>query len=81
MTYGGRMAYNVPPLDIPALVSAMEARGMSKTELARRSGVSLSHIKYLCRGLRGLHPRTARGLADALGVPVDHLYLATDDAA
>lgn len=70
-------------VDIAALIQAIEDSGLSKTELARRSGVSLSHIKYVCAGTRGLNPRTAAALAEPLGVDVNRLYhtVHTGDAA
>lgn len=58
---------NAPTVDGRAFVRAIEDSGLSKAELARRSGVSLSHIKNICRGFPARR-RTVQALADALDV-------------
>lgn len=58
---------NVPTVDGPAFIRAIEDSGLSKAELARRSGVSLSHIKNICGGFPARR-RTAQALADTLKI-------------
>lgn len=57
------------------LAEAMEARGLSGGELARRAGFTAQYINSLKNGDRGarLPLDTARKLAHALGVSVDWL--------
>jgi len=57
------------------LVSAMEARGFSGGELARRTGFTAQYVNSLKNGERGsrLPLDTARKLAHALAVSVDWL--------
>lgn len=64
---------NVPTVDGNAFIRAIEGSGLSKTELARRSGVSLSHIKNICGGFAPRR-RTAQALADALNVDLDTFW-------
>lgn len=60
-------------VDTAALIQAIKDSGLSKAELARRSRVSLSHIKNICGGFLP-RPRTAQALADALNVDIDTFY-------
>ncbi len=57
------------------LVEAMDARGLSGGELARRAGFTAQYVNSLKNGDRGarLPIETARKLAAALGVSVDWL--------
>jgi transcriptional regulator with XRE-family HTH domain len=57
------------------LVEAMEARGLSGGELARRAGFTAQYVNSLKNGERGgrLTIETARKLSAALGVSVDWL--------
>ncbi len=59
----------------PRLAQAMEARGLSGGELARRAGFTSQYVNSLRAGERGarLPLDTARKLAHALGVSVDWL--------
>lgn len=61
------------------LAEAMEARGLTGGELARRSGFTSQYINSLKSGDRGarLPLDTARRLANALGVSVDWLVHGT----
>jgi transcriptional regulator with XRE-family HTH domain len=65
--------------DWPAVSSALRARldeqGMTMTELASRSGVSLTTVRELVHLLntRRRQPRTLASLSTALGWPDDHL--------
>ena len=53
------------------IVALREERGWSQSELARRAKVGKSVLSKIERGERiGMHHRTARKLADALGVDV-----------
>jgi len=50
-----------------------EDRGMSRTELSKKSGVSLSFINYIEAGDKSPTLRTLEKLAAALGVTVGEL--------
>lgn len=54
-------------IDVDALVALRAERDMSMAELARRSGVSYSLIKYVHAGTFQLSDRTAYKVAVALG--------------
>ncbi|MCA1670701.1 MAG: helix-turn-helix domain-containing protein [Actinobacteria bacterium] len=53
----------------------LDDRGMTMTELATRSGVSLTTVRELVHVLneRRRQPRTLASLSSALGWPADHL--------
>lgn len=58
----------------PAALSSLRVlSGLSQAELGRRSGVSQGHISELERGDKHASPRTAKKLADAMGVPMASL--------
>lgn len=50
-----------------------EAAGLTKIELARRAGINERTVRNLERGIYEPSLKTARGIADALGVPLHHL--------
>ncbi|MCL5780438.1 MAG: helix-turn-helix domain-containing protein [Firmicutes bacterium] len=50
-----------------------EEKGLSKSELARRSGVALSFINYIETGQKSPTLRTLEKLAKAMDVPVTEL--------
>lgn len=54
-----------------------EERGMSRTELARRSGVALSFLNYIESDMKSPTVRTLEKLAEALEVPVSELLTLT----
>ena len=58
-----------------ALRERLDERGMTMTDLAARSGVSLTTVRELVHVLntRRRQPRTLSALSTALGWPVDHL--------
>lgn len=56
----------------------LDDRGWSASELARRAGLSQRSVAYIIKGAREPGVRTARLIANALGVGVDWLF---DDAA
>ena len=58
-----------------ALRERMDERGMTMTDLAKRSGVSLTTVRELVHVLntRRRQPRTLSSLSTALGWPADHL--------
>lgn len=58
-----------------AIAARLEERGMTMTDLANRSGVSLTTVRELVHALntRKRNPRTLTTLAEALGWPGDHL--------
>ncbi|ODU04166.1 MAG: hypothetical protein ABS81_11625 [Pseudonocardia sp. SCN 72-86] len=58
-----------------ALRARLDERGMTMTELAARSGVSLTTVRELVHVLntRRRQPRTLGSLSTALGWPADHL--------
>jgi transcriptional regulator with XRE-family HTH domain len=58
----------------PATLTALrELAGFSQAELARRSGLSQSHISELERGDKKPRPGTVKKLAAALAVPIPAL--------
>ena len=65
--------------DWPAVAAALKARlderGMTMTDLATRSGVSLTTVRELIHVLntRKRQPRTLASLSSTLGWPEDHL--------
>jgi len=58
-----------------AIRARLDDRGMTMTELASRSGVSLTTVRELVHVLntRRRQPRTLASLSSALGWPPDHL--------
>jgi len=58
-----------------AIRARLDDRGMTMTELAARSGVSLTTVRELVHVLntRRRQPRTLASLSSALGWPADHL--------
>lgn len=56
-----------------------ERKGLSKTELAVKAGISISYVVVLEQGRSWPTLRTARRVADALGVSVDTLWPILDD--
>jgi len=50
-----------------------EARGLSRRQLAERVGISQVSLWQFLMGKAGPSLKTAGRLADALGVPLDHL--------
>lgn len=47
--------------------------GMTKSELAQKSGVRLSSISHALKGESNIYPHTAGRLSEALGVDVTDL--------
>jgi transcriptional regulator with XRE-family HTH domain len=58
-----------------AIANRLDERGMTMTELAGRSGVSLTTVRELIHVLntRRRQPRTLTALSVALGWPAEHL--------
>jgi lambda repressor-like predicted transcriptional regulator len=58
-----------------AIVDRLDERGMTMTDLAARSGVSLTTVRELVHVLntRRRQPRTLAAVSEALGWPSDHL--------
>jgi len=56
-----------------ALRRLRELRSLSQRELANRSGVDVSTINRLEKGIRKPWPRTLRKLAETLDIPVEEL--------
>jgi len=52
-------------------------KGMSRTELARKSGVALSFVNYIESDIKSPTLRTLEKLANALEVPVTELLAIT----
>lgn len=52
------------------LVAAIEASGLTRYAIAKRSGVSQAQLSRLVHGLQGVSVETAERLADALGLEV-----------
>jgi len=62
------------------LARLMELKGMNQSELARRSGVSRTHINKVISGeRRKLRLTTVAALARGLGVRAE-IFLASDDS-
>ena len=55
------------------LAELMQERGLTVVTLARRAGVTHVAISLIVRGKRAPNIRTARKIADALGVGVDDI--------
>jgi len=73
---------NSGPIDAGAFVTRRAMAGLTQRELADRAKVSLSLIKKVERGTRGLRPRTRWALAQAMGChPDDFTELTTEAAA
>jgi transcriptional regulator with XRE-family HTH domain len=58
-----------------AIADRLDERGMTMTDLANQSGVSLTTVRELVHALntRKRNPRTLSALAEALDWPSDHL--------
>lgn len=56
-----------------AVIRAREKASLTKTDVARRLGVSLSLISMIESGGRNAGPDMIRRLADVFGCPPDHL--------
>src|SRR6059058_1239991 len=74
MTLGGRVAENWASV-AAALRERLDEQGMTMTELATRSGVSLTTVRELVHVLntRRRQPRTLASLSTALGWPAERL--------
>ncbi len=59
--------------DPQSVTEAREERGLTKTALARKVGVTLSLISEIEKGTRNAHPEMIRRLAKALRVPAYRL--------
>lgn len=64
-----------------SLISAREAAGVSRYRLAKEMGINLSHLGRLERGEASPRADTIRRAAQALGVPVEQVTPAKEDAA
>lgn len=62
--------YTVTPGEVPEY--ELELRNMSRIELARRTGLSESHLIAILKGTVIITPETAIKLERALGMPVDY---------
>lgn len=58
-----------------SLIALREAQGLSKTALARRAEIGLSHLLILESGQSRPNTATRKRLADALGVAVSAIPL------
>ena len=54
--------------------------GMSQEELADKSGIHVTYLSSVERGLRNLSIRNVRRLAQALGVPTRQLFSFKDSS-
>lgn len=64
-----------------SLISVREAAGVSRYRLAQDMGINLSHLGRLERGEASPRADTIRRAAQALGVPVEQVTPAKEDAA
>jgi len=62
--------YAVPPGEM--LEYELELRGMSKSELARRTGLTEKHVNALVKAKSSITPETAIKLERAVGMPADY---------
>ncbi len=56
------------------LEEELKQRGMSKSELARRGSINLSHLQRVLAGERKPGPNTCSGIARALHIPVEEVF-------
>lgn len=63
------------------LIASRQRAGMLKIDLARAVGVSHVTILSVEKGTRGLSERTAKKIADVLGVPIDEIVVIDDTEA
>lgn len=61
-------------LDVTTIVRLLAEQGLTKTELAARSGVTRQQISTIM-GRGSCAPKTAGKLATGLGVPVDVIMM------
>ena len=61
------------PLDAQRVKEWRHRRMLSQQEVAERAGTSLFTIQRIERGEGNVRPRTGRGVAAALGVPIEEL--------
>jgi transcriptional regulator with XRE-family HTH domain len=61
------------------LLAELERRGWTQGELARRSHVNRSHISRMISGQRSPGIDALRGMAEALGMPLDDLSRMADE--
>ncbi len=66
--------YYVKPIE-GALEAIRDKSNMSQVELAERAGITKSCICHIEKGRRGATRKTAQKIADALGVPLQSLFL------
>ena len=64
---------NMPGNKLPGLRPTREALGVSRHELAERSGYSYQHIGNVERLYKGASSDAVQDLADTLGVPWEQL--------
>ena len=57
----------------PTIKNALRVRGMSQGELARRLGVTASHISKVIGGTRGFSKRQTLAVSEILGIPLVEL--------
>ncbi len=58
---------------IENITHIIEARGISQSELARRSGISIPNMNRILRGKEGVTLERAERIADALGKKLQDL--------
>lgn len=61
------------PLDAERVREWRHRRMLSQQEVADRAGTSLFTIQRIERGEGNVRPKTGRGVADALGIPIEEL--------
>lgn len=65
----------------PDLRKTRLGQGRYLEDVAQDSATGVSHLSYVERGLRGVSAPTARRIADALGVPMETLFVIDELAA
>lgn len=72
---GTMLADSLDQIFISNVLDAMERQGMSKSELARLSGVTRPYLTNLLNGkVQGLTTKTVEKISIALGVPAPQLF-------
>src|SRR5688572_6719644 len=71
--YPRRGGFSLQPLDAERVKEWRHRRMLSQQEVADRAGTSLFTIQRIERGEGNVRPKTGRGVAAALGVPIEEL--------
>jgi len=56
------------------LQKALDFRGFSQREFARKLGVSSSYVSLICQGKKGVSAKKIQEIADLLEIPVSYFF-------